>query len=227
MHHDQKLQDKLVSYIQDAYAMENQIVQTLEQHAKQAADHPDIQAKINEHLEQTKQHRARMEQCLQTYGQTPSTMKGALTNMMGNAVGMVSGVRPDVLAMNARDEYVTEHMEIAAYAMLMATAKAFGDDTTLRAAEQNMRDEVAMQQWLAQRAGEVALMSLQQDGIAIPESAWQFARQTLGTPHPAEVLTGKEQGAKDTSAKDTADIAGGMTTSSMGNSGGSVAGADT
>lgn len=227
MHHDEKLQEKLISYIQDTYAMENQIVQVLEKQVNQTKDHPDIQAKITEHLEQTKQHRARMEQRLEAYGQKPSAMKGALSSVMGNTQGLLSGTRPDKLAQSSRDDYVVEHFEIAAYTMLMATAKAFGDTETMSAAEMNMRDEVAMQQWLAQHTAEVALMALQEDGIAIPDDAWQFARQTLGAPHPAEILIGKETAGK-TGAKDAAmkggSVAGVQDTASM--TSGSVAGAD-
>src|SRR5690242_15070051 len=113
-HQNDLIEQKLIPYIQDAYALENQIVQTLEAHAEQAQDFPQIQAKILQHLEQTKQHRARMEQRLQAYNHQPSTVKGAVSGMMGNMAGAMSGMRPDTLARNARDEYVTEHLEIAA-----------------------------------------------------------------------------------------------------------------
>ncbi len=181
MHHDEKLRKKLTTYLQDAYALENQIVETLEQHAKQAKEFPAIQVRIHRHIEATKQHRARMEGRLQAYGEQPSKVKGALSNLMGTATGAVSGVRPDTLAMNARDEYVAEHLEIASYTLLIVTARALGDAETVQAAEQNLRDEVEMQAWLLQHLPETALLALQQDGIAIPPEAWQFARRVEHT----------------------------------------------
>jgi hypothetical protein len=54
----------------------------------------------------------------------------------------------------------------------------------------NVRDEVMMQQWLAQHAAEATLLSLQQDGIEIPASAWQYAHETESKAHPVEMLTG-------------------------------------
>jgi hypothetical protein len=54
----------------------------------------------------------------------------------------------------------------------------------------NVRPEVMMQQWLAQHAAEATLLSLQQDGIEIPASAWQYAHETESKAHPAEMLTG-------------------------------------
>jgi ferritin-like metal-binding protein YciE len=171
---------KLVAYIQDAYALENQIVQVLEQHAKQAADFPQIQAQIQRHLEETKQHRARMEARLQAYGEQPSAIKDMGSTLMGGMAGAMAGLRPDTLARNARDEYVTEHLEIAAYVLLITSARAFGDEETVQAAEMNLRDEIAMQQWLAQNLPLVCLLTLQQEGLTISPAAQQFAQQPTG-----------------------------------------------
>jgi ferritin-like metal-binding protein YciE len=182
MQHDEKLRDKLVKYIEDAYAMENQIIQTLQRHVDQAKDVPTVQSHIREHLAATEQHKQRMEARLKAYGKSPSGMKEALSSFMGNTAGAMSGARSDTLAMNARDEYVTEHLEIAAYTLLITTARALGDEDTVRACELNLRDEIEMQSWLAQHLPEAALLTLQQDGITIPQQAWDLAQraQTAG-----------------------------------------------
>jgi hypothetical protein len=108
-------------------------------------------------------------------------MKEAVSSFMGNTVGAVSGARTDTLAMNARDEYVTEHLEIASYTLLITTARAYGDEETVRACELNLRDEIEMQTWLAQHLPEAALLTLQQDGITIPQPAWDLAQQAQQT----------------------------------------------
>jgi len=188
MHHDAKLQEKLIDGLQEIYGLENQIVETLEKHVQQAKDVPEIQSKVQQHLDATKQHRARMEQRLNAYNQKPSTAKGALASAMGNMMGLVSGSREDALAKNARDEYVTEHLEIASYMKLIAIATAFGDPDTVLAAELNLNDEYQMQQWLAQHMADVTLLSLQKEGITIPDDAWNFSKQVSSMPQPAESL---------------------------------------
>lgn len=167
------LKDKLVTYIQDAYAIENQIVDVLEKHIDDAKGFPDIQAMISRHLEETKQHRQRMEERLSAYNEKPSAVKGAASSLMGSLLGAVSGGRTDTLAKNTRDEYVTEHMEIAAYGLLMTTAQAYGDTETIQACELNLRDEVRMASLLEQQFPRVALLSLQQDKIDIPQTMFQ------------------------------------------------------
>ena len=65
---------------------------------------------------------------------------------------------------------MTEHMEIAAYGALIATARAFGDDATIQAAQANLRDEVRMAHWLEQHIAEAVVYSFQEDGIAIDKN---------------------------------------------------------
>src|SRR4051812_27830007 len=93
---DDQLKGKLIPHIQNAYAMENQLVETLERHAEQSAEFPDVQSMIQNHLEQTKQHRDRMEQRLNAYGEKPSTVKDFGSSMMGNMMGAMAGARPDM-----------------------------------------------------------------------------------------------------------------------------------
>jgi ferritin-like metal-binding protein YciE len=174
---DEELRKKLITYLEDAYALENEIVRVLDGHIKDAAKHPDVQQMIQQHLDETKQHRQRMEQCLDAYGKKPSAVKGAGTSVLGGLMGAMSGGRTDTLAKNARDEYVTEHMEIAAYEMLITTASAAGDQQTVQACEANLRDEVRMAKLLERNLPRVVLLGYQDDGIQAPVGSWSGAEQ--------------------------------------------------
>lgn len=172
------LRDALIEYLQDMYAVENHLVDVLTEHSADAADFPVVQAKIQQHLEETKQHRQRLEDCLNSYSKKPSGGKNALTGLMGKLQGALSGARKDVLARNSRDDYVAENFEIASYAMLIATAQALGDQQTVQACQLNLRDEVNMAKWLEAHAAEAALTALVQDGIAIPTATITQIQQT-------------------------------------------------
>jgi ferritin-like metal-binding protein YciE len=174
---DEELQKKLITYLEDAYALENEIVRVLEGHIKDADKHPDVQQMIQRHLDETKQHRQRMEDCLNAYGKKPSAIKGAGTSILGGLMGAMSGGRTDTLAKNARDEYVTEHMEIAAYQMLITTAAAAGDQQTVQACQLNLQDEVRMAKLLEQHMPHVVTVGYQDEGIQAPMGSWSQAEQ--------------------------------------------------
>ncbi len=209
------LQDKLISYLQDMYALEDHLVQVLGEHAQDAADVPVVQQHIEQHLEETQQHRERIKTCLQSYGKQPNGVKSALTGLLGKLTGVFSGARSDVLAMNARDEYVAENFEIASYAMLIATAQALGDQKTVQAAQLNLADEVRVAKWLECHTAEAALVSLQMDGIAIPESTI-VQIQADENSQMQQLWTSAEAAAKQDSAPITVRPAGATPAQSTG-----------
>ena len=44
---DEDLQKKLITYLEDAYALENEIVRVLDRHIKDADKHPEVQQMIH------------------------------------------------------------------------------------------------------------------------------------------------------------------------------------
>lgn len=173
-----KLKDKLITYLQDAAAMEHQIADTLKQQVSDTKQWPEIQQRIQQHLDATNIHHQRMVDRLKAYSESPSNVKSALAAMMGNLVGATAGARSDALAKEARDDYTIEHMEIAAYELLITTAAAYGDTATVHACELNLRDEVDMARWLERNLPRTALLSFAQDGIQIPQGDSITAEQT-------------------------------------------------
>jgi len=165
------LRDKLITYLQDAHAMEHQIVQVLQGQVKDTEKYPQIQARVQQHLDETRMHEQRMADRLAAFNESPSTTKSVGSNLMGNLIGAAAGGRTDALSKAARDDYMTEHMEIAAYELLIATAQAFGDMETIQAAQANLRDEVRMAAWLEEHLPETVVYSFQEDGIALDKAA--------------------------------------------------------
>lgn len=143
--------ETIINWLKDAHAMEQNLVQVLENHAKDAKDHPQMQSKIQQHLEQTRRHAELVEGCLKRLGSSPSTMKSGMANIMGAFQGASTGVAKDELVKNALADYASEHFEIASYKSLITGAQAVGDMETARVCEQILRDEEDMAHWLEQQ----------------------------------------------------------------------------
>ena len=140
---DDRLQQKLVDYVEDAHAMERNVSTMLDSMIS-TTDDPEIKKLLEDHRRQTEEHERRLRERLDAMGASTSTIKevGGLGAALFKGVGDVA--RTDKPAKNARDGYMTEHMEIAAYELLERLAKRAGDEQTAEVARLNRADEQAM-----------------------------------------------------------------------------------
>jgi ferritin-like metal-binding protein YciE len=140
--------DLLITWLNDAYGMEVGIAEVLERHAASAADHPHIQAGLQQHLEQTRQHAELVKGCVERLGGETSGVKSGIASLGGAMQGMMAKLASDELIKNALQDYGTEHFEIACYTSLRTAATAIGDQETAQVAERILQDEMRMAEQL-------------------------------------------------------------------------------
>ncbi|HEV2856063.1 MAG TPA: ferritin-like domain-containing protein [Thermoanaerobaculia bacterium] len=147
---NQDPRETLLSWLNDAYAMEKGLVQVLENHANDVKDRPEMYRRIAQHLEETKMHAERVHDCVQRLGGDVSTMKTAMGSVSGFFQGRSTGASPDELVKNALADYASEHLEIASYRALIVAARALGEQHVVQVCEGILRDEEEMARWLEQ-----------------------------------------------------------------------------
>lgn len=140
---DEKLREKLVEYVEDAHAMERSVLRSLDSMIR-TTDDPEIVEVLRHHKEETERHEQLLRERLQALGEDTSTRKEAQTVAGALLKGIGDVARTDKPGKNARDGYVTEHMEIAAYQLLERLAVRAGDSETAEVARRNRADEEAM-----------------------------------------------------------------------------------
>jgi ferritin-like metal-binding protein YciE len=142
---DDKLHQKLIDYVEDAHAMEQNVSRMLDSMIS-TTDDPEITQMLEHHKAETERQEQRLRERLDALGAGTSTRKQAQTIAAALMKGAADQVRGDQAGKNARDGYTTEHMEIAAYQLLERLAEKAGDTETAEVARQNRAEEEAMAQ---------------------------------------------------------------------------------
>jgi ferritin-like metal-binding protein YciE len=161
---DGKLQEKLLDYIQDAHAMETNVLQMLDSMIANTEDDATLEM-LTHHREETERHQARLAARLDELGSDASARKQAQSVIGGAMKSMVDSMRGDKPGKNARDGFMTEHVEIAAYELLERLALRAGDAETAEIARSNRADEEAMAQKIAASWDHVLDLTLAEAGV--------------------------------------------------------------
>ena len=142
--------DLVIAWLNDAHGMENALVQILEHQIKDAKDYPQVQAKLQQHLEQTRRHSELVKGCVENLGGKTSTMKTGMATLFGQMQALSTGAAKDEMVKNALADYAAENFEIASYTALIRAAEDLNDQQTAAVCQQIRQEEEEMARWLQQ-----------------------------------------------------------------------------
>ncbi|MDP9378071.1 MAG: ferritin-like domain-containing protein [Actinomycetota bacterium] len=164
------LEEQLVKYLTDAHALEQNVARQLDTMIQTTED-AELKSHFEHHKLETERHKTALEQRLEAHGASPSAVKQAGQVVAAMGAGAADIARKDNAGKNARDAFISEHTEIAAYELLERVANFAGDAQTVEVARRNRADEEAMAKKIADSWDRVALLSLQDEGVDIAEIA--------------------------------------------------------
>lgn len=135
-------------WLRDAHAMEKQAESMLESMASRIDNYPDVRARIEQHISETKRQITLLEEILDRNDISRSVLKDSMSKMaaLGQSIG---GMFPsDEIVKGSISGYVFEQFEIACYTSLLAAAKKAGDMASVPAIESILAEEREMADWL-------------------------------------------------------------------------------
>jgi ferritin-like metal-binding protein YciE len=147
--------DQLVTWLDDAHAMESGLVGILQAQAPHFSEFPEAMVRIQRHITETQEHALRLERCLAQLGRTPSGVKSTLSSLMGTIEGATTTLFRDRLAKDVLADYAAEQFEVACYTALVSVALRLGYTDIANLCEQNLRDDRAMADWLLEQLPDV------------------------------------------------------------------------
>lgn len=154
--------EQLAAWLNTAYAMEKSLERVLVNHARDAKELPEIHARLEQHLAETREHARRVEECLEILGTKVSMAKIAMGSVVGLVEGASTEIFRDELVKNVLSDYASEHFEIACYHSLVVAAEELGQDGIAELCRANLREEEAMASWLEEAIPSVTRLGLQE-----------------------------------------------------------------
>ncbi|RUR37008.1 ferritin-like domain-containing protein [Vreelandella populi] len=139
----------LENWLRDAHAMEQQAEKMLKSQAERLVDYPELQARIEQHLNETRHQSDRLEQAMAGIDIDTSALKdlGGKLTAFGQAMGgMMAG---DEVMKGSIACYAFEHFEIANYKALIQAAESAGQTGVAQVCREILKEEEAMAAWLS------------------------------------------------------------------------------
>src|SRR5258708_39566058 len=128
--------DQFIAWLNDAYGMENALIEILQHQIKDAKDYPHVQPRLEQHLEQTRGHAQMVKQCIERLGGKTSTVKTGMAKLFGQIQALSTGPAKDEMLKNALADYAAENFEVASYTPLIIAAQELGEQQTATLCEQ-------------------------------------------------------------------------------------------
>jgi ferritin-like metal-binding protein YciE len=137
------MDDLLLHGLKDIYYAENQIVKSLPKLIEKATNR-DLSKGLKDHLEETKNQIARLDQVFKKLGKEPQGVKcpaidGLISEADDVAVEVADKDVLDAAIVGAAQS--VEHYEIARYGTLIAWAESLGHDDIIRPLNTNLNEE--------------------------------------------------------------------------------------
>ena len=139
------MDDLLLHGLKDIYYAENQIVKSLPKLIEKATNR-DLSKGLKDHLEETENQIARLDQVFKKLGKEPQGVKCPAIDGLISEADEVAGEVADKDVLDAAivgSAQAVEHYEIARYGTLIAWAESLGQDDIIRLLTTNLNEEKA------------------------------------------------------------------------------------
>ena len=141
-------EERLMHWLRDAHAMEEQAEQMMSTTADRLKNYPELRLKLVEHLEETRRQAIAVRGCIERRGGKISVVKDLAARTTAIAQGLSGLFVADEVVKALLAIYTFEHMEIASYCILIASAEGAGDDRTKAVCQRILAEEKAMAAWV-------------------------------------------------------------------------------
>ncbi len=163
----QTIEEQVAIYLTDAHAIELQALVQVKRAPKIAGDE-EIAEAFKKHIAETEQHERFVRARLEAMSWSPVPHKDLAGKVTGVGFALFARFQPDTPGKLVAHAFSYEHMELAAYELLIRAAERAGDEETKLTAELIAKDERTMIDRLSglfDRAVDASLRELEPDDV--------------------------------------------------------------
>jgi ferritin-like metal-binding protein YciE len=143
------VRETFVTGLKNAHALEHQAINLMDRQIEHLANYADVETQLRMHRGETERQIERLETILEGLGESPSTLKDVAMSVSGSMAALAHVFAPDEILKNSFANYAFESFEVASYQALVIMAEEAGFDEALPLLNETLREEQAMQQWVA------------------------------------------------------------------------------
>jgi ferritin-like metal-binding protein YciE len=141
--------ETFVTGLRNAHALEHQALNLMDRQIEHLAHYADVESQLRMHRGETERQIERIETILDGLGESPSMLKDAAMSFSGSMAALAHVFAPDEILKNSFANYAFESFEVASYQALIIMAEEGGFEAALPLLNETLREEQAMQQWIA------------------------------------------------------------------------------
>jgi ferritin-like metal-binding protein YciE/hemerythrin-like domain-containing protein len=147
--------------LKNLHAVEENCLSMCRRQVERLENYPKLEARLRQHVDEKQMHIARIEQVLQSLGESPSGLKDAAMKMQANMGAGMNAMAGDEVLKNSFADAAMSQMEIAAYKALLVMGEAAGEVEAIRILRQSLSEERAMAAWLEENLPGTVMMHMQ------------------------------------------------------------------
>jgi len=155
--------ERLLKWLQDAYAMEQEANTMLTATAGRLEHYPELKARIEQHINETRGQSEQVKRCIELLDGSVPSIKGAVASVMATVHAAGNSMMSDEVAKSLGVSYAFEHMEIASYRALVIAAKEAGQTEIADICAAILGQEIAMAEWLIEHQEATILAFLKRE----------------------------------------------------------------
>ncbi|NGM46136.1 ferritin-like domain-containing protein [Rhodobacter sp. SGA-6-6] len=159
----EETREHYLAWLRDAHAMEEQALTMMRGMRSRLENYPDLSARIDRHIAETEGQAEDLRRLLEGQDTGSSVMKDAMARMTATGQALSGMFVGDEVVKGSMASYTFEHMEIAAYKVLIAAAKQLGETGAVAVFERILVQEQDMADWLFDHLDQTTQIFLARD----------------------------------------------------------------